>query len=239
MSSQTGTGKISLTNGATSSREFQQPGEHGGVDDQHDAADRLVLPGVARRRARQWPVRRGHRRLDHRRHVQLRQCRQHRPRVRRPAQRHAWADDRRLVRERHRRHDQLARRSPIPARNGGSAPPAAPTSSASRSASTRPASSTGTWTSVAALDFTSPDTGTMGAKDGNSAAEHTSLSAVIAGLNIPAGATFWIRWVDTDASSSDDGLAIDDFSISATSNPVPARPSRRLLDRRCERDRGQ
>ena len=82
--------------------------------------------------------------------------------------------------------------------------------------------STGTWTSVSALDFSSPDAaGTAGARDGNSLADHSSLSAVLANLNIAAGATFWIRWVDNDASGSDDGLAIDDFSISATSNQPP------------------
>jgi len=80
--------------------------------------------------------------------------------------------------------------------------------------------STGTWSSVAALDFTTPDTATAGAKIGNAAGEHTDLSAIISNLNIPAGATFWIRWIDVDASGADDGLAIDDFSISATSAPV-------------------
>ena len=80
---------------------------------------------------------------------------------------------------------------------------------------------TGTWTPFAALDFSSPDTtGTAGARDGNSAADHISLSAIISSLNIPDGATFWIRWVDSDANNSDDGLAIDDFSITASSNPV-------------------
>jgi VCBS repeat-containing protein len=79
---------------------------------------------------------------------------------------------------------------------------------------------TGTWSSpTTALDFSSPDTGTTGAKDGNAAAEHSALSAIVSVPDIPAGATFWIRWVDNDAGGSDDGLAIDDFSISAA-NPV-------------------
>jgi len=79
-----------------------------------------------------------------------------------------------------------------------------------------------TWVDVNELDFTTPDTVTIGAKNGNGAADHTSLSAILSGLNIPAGATFTIRWVDTDASGADDGLAIDDFSITAqTSAPAP------------------
>jgi predicted extracellular nuclease len=74
---------------------------------------------------------------------------------------------------------------------------------------------TGTWTNVAALNFVTPDTATAGAKNGNAASDHVSLSTILAGLNIPAGTTFWIRWNDTDASGADDGLAIDDFSITA------------------------
>jgi predicted extracellular nuclease len=72
---------------------------------------------------------------------------------------------------------------------------------------------TGTWTNVAALNFVTPDTATTGAKNGNAAADRTALSATITGLNIPNGAMFWIRWNDQDASGADDGLAIDDFSL--------------------------
>lgn len=73
--------------------------------------------------------------------------------------------------------------------------------------------STGTWTDFNALDFVTPATATTGAKDGNAAANRTAKSAVITGLSIPNGATFWLRWNDFDASGADDGLAIDDFSI--------------------------
>ena len=38
-------------------------------------------------------------------------------------------------------------------------------------------------------------------------------------MSIPNGATFWIRWTDTDATGADDGLAVDDFSL--TPNAVP------------------
>ncbi len=78
---------------------------------------------------------------------------------------------------------------------------------------------TGTWTNVAALNFVTPDTTTTGAKNGNAAADRTALSATITGLSIANGATFWIRWNDTDASGADDGLAVDDFSL--TPNAVP------------------
>ena len=80
--------------------------------------------------------------------------------------------------------------------------------------------STGTWTGVAALNFVTPDTATTGAKNGNAAADRTALSSTISSLSIANGATFWIRYNDTDATGADDGLAIDDFSL--TPNSVPA-----------------
>ncbi|MEW5938178.1 MAG: ExeM/NucH family extracellular endonuclease [Chloroflexota bacterium] len=80
---------------------------------------------------------------------------------------------------------------------------------------------TGAWTDVDSLDFTAPVTGpTTGALDGNSAANRTAISYTITGLSIANGATFWIRWTDYNASSSDDGLAVDDFSISTSGGPV-------------------
>jgi len=72
---------------------------------------------------------------------------------------------------------------------------------------------TGTWTAQPSLNFVSPTTVTVGAKDGNAAANRTALNSAISGLSIANGATFWIRWTDTDATSADDGLAVDDFSL--------------------------
>lgn len=72
---------------------------------------------------------------------------------------------------------------------------------------------TGTWTGVAALNFVTPNTGTTGSKDGNAALNRTAINSAFAGLTIANGATFWIRWTDTDASGADDGLAVDDFSL--------------------------
>ncbi len=84
---------------------------------------------------------------------------------------------------------------------------------------------TGTWTDFDALDFTAPvTTGTTGALDGNNAANRTALSELITGLNISNGSTFWIRWSDFNASGADDGLGIDDFSITAPAeSPLPVR----------------
>ena len=80
---------------------------------------------------------------------------------------------------------------------------------------------TGTWTDVDALDFTTPNTATTGAKDGNAAANRTAISSNVSTPLIGSGATFCIRWNDFDASGADDGLAIDDFSITVSGSPVP------------------
>src|SRR3954451_817552 len=74
--------------------------------------------------------------------------------------------------------------------------------------------STGTYLDANALDFNPPVTaGTAGALDGNAAANRTAISSTITGLNIPAGATFFIRFSDVDATGADDGLAIDNVSV--------------------------
>jgi uncharacterized repeat protein (TIGR01451 family) len=72
----------------------------------------------------------------------------------------------------------------------------------------------GTWTRVSGLDLLSPVTsGTVGALNGNDAANQAARNYTITGLSIPAGAQFWIRFVDANASGSDDGLGVDNFSI--------------------------
>jgi len=81
-----------------------------------------------------------------------------------------------------------------------------------------------TYTSVDALDFTAPYTGpTVGARDGTAAANRVAVSATISGLSIPNGAVFFLRWRDFDASpGADDGLAIDDFSLTPKSSTDPS-----------------
>lgn len=73
--------------------------------------------------------------------------------------------------------------------------------------------STGTWFDVNDLDFSTPNTTTTGAKDGNSVENRTTLVFTITGLSVPIGSTFWIRWLDLNATGSDDGLSVDDFSL--------------------------
>ncbi len=87
------------------------------------------------------------------------------------------------------------------------------------------ATASGTWIDVDQLDFTSPFTTTTGALNGNAAANRTAISFTIASLNIPAGATVWIRWTDFNPAGSDDGLAIDDFSLTAQGTGGPTCPT--------------
>ncbi|MBI5962560.1 MAG: ExeM/NucH family extracellular endonuclease [Chloroflexi bacterium] len=74
---------------------------------------------------------------------------------------------------------------------------------------------TGTWMDYNGLDFSSPVVaGTVGALNGNLSVNQTAVSFSITGLSISNGASFWIRWNESDLSpGSDDGLAVDDFSI--------------------------
>lgn len=73
----------------------------------------------------------------------------------------------------------------------------------------------GTYHDFSALDFVTPNTTGTGAHNGNDAANATDINATIIGLDIAAKSTFWIRWSDIDAGGPDDGLAIDNFSLTA------------------------
>ncbi|MGH9907231.1 MAG: Ig-like domain-containing protein, partial [Pyrinomonadaceae bacterium] len=86
--------------------------------------------------------------------------------------------------------------------------------------------STGTWTDVNALDFTNivKTALTAGPLDGNNAANRIAISNSISGLSIANGATFFIRWTDFNATGADDGLAVDDFSLTANGNPGDTAP---------------
>ncbi len=80
---------------------------------------------------------------------------------------------------------------------------------------------TGTYTDFDALDFVAPiSMGATGALDGNAAANRVNVPATISGLNIANGATLFIRWNSFDATGADDGLAVDDFSLTPRGTPV-------------------
>lgn len=73
---------------------------------------------------------------------------------------------------------------------------------------------TGTWVDVNDLDFVAPvNSGTTGALNGNDSVNQSLISSSLTGLNLSSGATIWVRWSDFAASGSNDGLGIDDVSI--------------------------
>lgn len=79
---------------------------------------------------------------------------------------------------------------------------------------------TGTWTLLTDLDARSTITsGTAGALDGNAAANQSAVSGTITGLNIAPGARIVLRWATTDVSGADDGLSLDDLSITPRGTP--------------------
>lgn len=83
----------------------------------------------------------------------------------------------------------------------------------------------GSWTSVSALNFVTPNTSTVvGAVNGNVSGNRSSVSSTIGSLSIASGATVWIRWTDFNATGADDGLGIDDFSL--TPNGASAAPTK-------------
>lgn len=74
----------------------------------------------------------------------------------------------------------------------------------------------GSWTDEDALDFiTVRLTAPTGAVDGNTTAYRASRIHTISGLSIPNGSSFFIRWTDSDIAGAEDGLSIDDFSLTA------------------------
>lgn len=82
---------------------------------------------------------------------------------------------------------------------------------------------TGTWTDYNNLDFNSPNiNATAGPLNGNAPGNQATVSFSITGLSIPNGASFWIRWNDFDiAPGADDGLGVDNFSITPRTTVVP------------------
>ncbi len=88
---------------------------------------------------------------------------------------------------------------------------------------------TGTFTAASSLNFASPGDNCSAtqntATNGNSAACRLAISGTISGLTIPDGQSIWIRWTDVDTTGSDDGMAIDDFSLTAGTAAVSISPT--------------
>lgn len=66
-----------------------------------------------------------------------------------------------------------------------------------------------TWADFDGLDYINP-----GQATGSGSLQHSSLiSDTIAYINIPSGGIIYFRWIDVNVSGNDDGMSIDDFSI--------------------------
>jgi hypothetical protein len=69
---------------------------------------------------------------------------------------------------------------------------------------------TGTWINIDSLDYQNVSQSVMS----SGSVLHSALeNYTFDGLSIPAGAFFWIRWVDADVTGADDGIGVNDFSI--------------------------
>lgn len=78
----------------------------------------------------------------------------------------------------------------------------------------------GTWIDVDALDWVAPLTsGTIGARDGNLPDHRATVAYTFSGLNLAPGAGLMLRWSDFDAAGADDGLAIDEVTLTARAAP--------------------
>ncbi len=80
---------------------------------------------------------------------------------------------------------------------------------------------TGTWTVGLGLSAVSINsTTTVGSLDGNTISQ--TVSTTLSSLNIPNGATFWLRFNDYNIFGNDDILAVDDLSATFTTGSLPA-----------------
>ena len=74
----------------------------------------------------------------------------------------------------------------------------------------------GTWTAVPALSFTSPvKGGTVSSLDGNLAANRAQVTYTITGISLAPGSEIMFRWTDVNHKANDHALAIDDVTIAA------------------------
>ncbi|MEZ5405734.1 MAG: hypothetical protein R3F23_06005 [Verrucomicrobiia bacterium] len=69
------------------------------------------------------------------------------------------------------------------------------------------------WTTVSNGTFTVVHTGPVGALNGNDPANRATLISVISDVVVAPGQVFWVRWLDKDDFGVDQGIAIDNVSI--------------------------
>jgi len=111
-------------------------------------------------------------------------------------------------------------------RDGGATTPVAQTMnfmwSTTATAISDPNSS---FTPEASLNFTSPvfaNTGAGAAVNGNTVGRVAGITATVTGFSWAPGTDLWLRWDDINNTGNDHGLAIDNFSFSASAVPEPS-----------------
>lgn len=73
----------------------------------------------------------------------------------------------------------------------------------------------GAFAAYAPFDFVTPNvSGAAGARDGNAASYRAVFPQTLLPVSLAPGDSLYVRWVDQNIAGADDGLAIDDFSIS-------------------------
>jgi hypothetical protein len=72
----------------------------------------------------------------------------------------------------------------------------------------------GTFNDFNALDFASPNlAGAAGARDGNDTLYRSVYAPTIMAVTLSPNDRLYVRWIDSNVTGTDDGLAIDDFNI--------------------------
>jgi hypothetical protein len=92
--------------------------------------------------------------------------------------------------------------------------------------------STGSFTRYPKLSFVSPVPSTHTqevAVNGNSSAYVGNVADTLNALGLAPGDTLWLQWSDYNSSSFDDGMGIDDLSITFLSTTTPPAVSSRFL----------
>ncbi|PYT00995.1 MAG: hypothetical protein DMF63_04845 [Acidobacteria bacterium] len=75
---------------------------------------------------------------------------------------------------------------------------------------------TGTYTTFAALSFTTPVNNNAGALDGNAVANQLTFNSTIP-ISLPFGSEIMLRWQDPDDAGNDHGMGIDNLSVTLLS----------------------
>ncbi len=70
------------------------------------------------------------------------------------------------------------------------------------------------WTPLAGLNFRSLHSGSAAALDGNALANRAAVTGTVPNIGVGDGGTLCLRWTDVNASGTNDGLGIDDFTLS-------------------------